>query len=88
MNMNKVKSFINENRGKILATVGTVATLGPISAFAEETPSISTTISSSMQTIVTDTIATMAAVAPIGITIFGAAFCWKKGKKILTTIAN
>ena len=41
-----------------------------------------------MQTIVTDTIATMGAVAPIGITIFGAAFCWKKGKKILTTIAN
>lgn len=55
--MNKGKSFINENKGKIIATVGTVATLGPISAFAEETPSISATISTSMQTIVTDTIA-------------------------------
>lgn len=85
---NKVKSFLNENKGKLVATIGTVAALAPQVAFAEETVSISSSISTAMQTIVTDTIATMGAVAPIGITIFGAAFCWKKGKKILTTIAN
>lgn len=84
---NNFKSFLNENKGKLVATIGTVAALAPQAAFAEEV-SISSSISTAMQTIVTDTIATMGAVAPIGITIFGAAFCWKKGKKILTTIAN
>lgn len=83
----KIKEFIQENRVKLLATFSGVIALSPVSAFAEEV-SISTTISSSMQQVVTDTIATMGAVAPIGITIFGAMFCWRKGKKILTAIAG
>lgn len=49
---------------------------------------ISTTIAGSFQTIVTQSIATMAAVAPVAITIFGAVFCWKKGKDILNKLSH
>lgn len=84
----KIKEFIKENKVKLLATASSVIALAPVNAFAAEESSIATTISTSMQQVVTDTISTMGAVAPIGITIFGAMFCWKKGKKILTTITG
>lgn len=50
--------------------------------------SIASTITASFQTIVTDTISTIAAIAPIGITIFGAMFAWKKGKKFFNTVTQ
>lgn len=69
-------NFIQSSYGKATVAVTALAMATPVFA---ETPSIATSISTSMQTIVTDTIATIGAVAPIGITIFGAMFCWKKG---------
>lgn len=76
--MKKFTNFIQSSYGKV-ATGLTIASVSlPVFA-SEPTSSIATSISNSMQQIVTDTIATIGAVAPIGITIFGAMFAWKKG---------
>ena len=76
--MKKFTNFIQSSYGKV-ATGLTIASVSlPVFA-SESTSSIATSISNSMQQIVTDTIATIGAVAPIGITIFGAMFAWKKG---------
>lgn len=77
--MKKFTNFIQSSYGKV-ATGLTIASVS-LPVFASEVPSssIATSISNSMQQIVTDTIATIGAVAPIGITIFGAMFAWKKG---------
>lgn len=76
--MKKFTNFIQSSYGKV-ATGLTIASVSlPVFA-SDQTSSIATSISNSMQQIVTDTIATIGAVAPIGITIFGAMFAWKKG---------
>lgn len=72
-------NFIQSSYGKATVVVTSLAMATPVFAEVPSPPSIATSISTSMQTIVTDTIATISAVAPIGITIFGAMFCWKKG---------
>lgn len=73
----KIKNFLQNNRKVVIASVAITSSILPTVAHAAD--SVSTTISTSMQTIVTDTIASIAAIAPIGITIFGAMFAWKKG---------
>lgn len=75
--MKKIKSFIQSSYGKV--TTGLVVASTSLPVFATSSSTIATSISSSMEQIVTDTIATIGAVAPIGITIFGAMFCWRKG---------
>jgi hypothetical protein len=47
-----------------------------------------TAMTAAFQSIVTDTMAAIAAVAPIGITIFGAYFVWVKSKSFFKSIAK
>lgn len=77
--MNKVKNFIVNNKSKIVGTTTTLALGVSQVAFAADS-SVATSITSSFQTVVTDTLATIAAVAPIALTVFGAMFVWRKAK--------
>lgn len=81
----KIKNLLNNNRKAVISTVGLCSALLPTVAHAE---SVSTTITTSMQTIVTDTITSIAAIAPIGITIFGAMFAWKKGLQFFKQVTK
>lgn len=45
-------------------------------------------ITTALQTVVTDTIAAITAVAPIGITIFGTMLAWKYGVRFFKTISK
>lgn len=87
--MNKLKNFMTTTSGKV-STGLVLASASVLTTFAEvaPTPSVSTVIQTSMQTIVTDTLTTIAAVAPIGITIFGAMFCWKKGIQFFKNVTK
>lgn len=85
--MKKIKNFITEHKVALLTSATGMALNIPQVAFAEGT-SVSTMISGSMQTIVTDTIASIAAIAPIGITIFGAMFAWKKGIQFFKSVTK
>lgn len=76
--MKKIKTFIQENKVAVITSVSAIAMSIPTIAHAE-TPDISATMTTAMQSIVTQTLASIAAIAPIGITIFGAMFAWKKG---------
>lgn len=53
-----------------------------------EPTAITTAITTALQSVVTDTIAAISAVAPIGITIFGATFVWKKGVQFFKGVAK
>lgn len=53
-----------------------------------EPTSIATAISTALQGLVTDTISAIAAVAPYGITVFGATFAWKKGTQFFRSMAK
>lgn len=53
-----------------------------------EPSTIATAVQTALQAVVTDTIAAIAAVAPIGITIFGATFVWKKGVQFFKGVAK
>ena len=61
-------------------------------AFAEgttpATPDISSTMTTSFQSIVTQTLSCVAAIAPIGITIFSVFFCWKKGMGFFKSVSG
>lgn len=78
--MFKIKNFVVKNKAKIIGSTTTLALAAGHSVFAAD-PSISDSITSSFQTIVTDTLSTIAAVAPIAVTIFGAMFVWNKARK-------
>lgn len=86
MNKEKLKQFLNENKVAVLSTVTACSAMLPSVAHADD--SISTVITASFQQIVTDTITSIAAIAPIGITIFGAMFAWKKGKQFFNTVTK
>lgn len=85
--MNKIKSFMTTTGGKVATGVSMAAAL-TLPCFAIEGPTVSEVIQTSMQTIVTDTLLTISAVAPIGITIFGAMFCWKKGIQFFKNVTK
>lgn len=81
------KHFISEKKAYVIGLGTTFALAVPNYAFAT-TPSISSTISGSMSQIVTDTLATFAAIAPVAITIFAAKYCWVYGKKFFANISK
>lgn len=83
--MKKIKNFIQSSHGKI--ATGLVAASVSVPVFAE-TPDIATTISTSLQAISSDVLATMASVAPVAIGIFGAVFCWRKGVQFFKGVAK
>ena len=83
----KIKNFIKDNKIALLSSSTAMAISFPQVAFAD-TVSVSSMISTSMQTIVTDTISSIAAIAPIGITIFGAMFAWKKGIQFFKSVTK
>lgn len=84
--MNKIKNFLNKNRNYVIGGIATTSLIVPQLAFAEG--GVSTTVSSSLQTITTDVLATVAAVAPIGLTIFGAMFAWRKGVQFFKSVTK
>ena len=83
----KIKQFAQKNKAYIMGGVTTLALAVPQFAYAE-TPSISATITASFQQVVTDTLASISAIAPIGITIFGAMFVWKKAMKFFNVVGK
>lgn len=76
--MKKIKTFIQENKVALITSVSAMAMSIPTIAHAEA-PNVAESMTTAMQSIVTQTLASIAAIAPIGITIFGAMFAWKKG---------
>lgn len=76
--MKKIKTFIQENKVALITSVSAMAMSIPTIAHAE-TPNVAESMTTAMQSIVTQTLSSIAAIAPIGITIFGAMFAWKKG---------
>jgi hypothetical protein len=87
--MTQVKKFMSKNKKAVtLSTVTTVAlAVTSVSAFADTTD-ISGAMTTSLQSVVTNTLACIAAVAPIGITIFGAILAWKVGVKFFKGLAK
>lgn len=53
-----------------------------------EPVSIATGVSEALRTVVTDTIATMSAVAPIAITIFGTMLAWRYGMRFFKSLSK
>lgn len=87
--MNKIKNFVINNKAKIVGTTTTLALGVSQVAFAADTSvSVTESITHSFQTIVTDTLSTIAAVAPIAITIFGAMFVWNKARKFFKDVSK
>lgn len=76
--MKKIKTLIQENKFAVMASVSAIAMSIPTIAHAE-VPDVTTSMTTAMQSIVTQTLNSISAIAPIGITIFGAMFAWKKG---------
>lgn len=85
--MKKFTNFIQSSYGKV-ATGLTIASVSlPVFA-SDQSSSIATSISTSMQQIVTDTIAAISAIAPLAVTIFGATFAWRKGVQFFKGVAK
>lgn len=60
-------------------------------AFAAEgdaASSVTSSMSTSFQTITSDVLSAMGTIAPIAITIFGAFLAWKLGKKFFSRMTN
>lgn len=89
---NKITKFIKDCSSKKAlltgALTGLVLSSTSMVVFAAEAPSISSTITSSFNQVVSDTLSTISAIAPIGITIFAATFCWKYAKRFFTTVTK
>ena len=84
--MKKIKNFINKHKVACVSSVGLAVAQVPTVCFAAD--DLSTTVTSSFQTVVTDTLACIAAVAPIGITIFGAMFVWRKATQFFKSVSK
>lgn len=85
--MKKFTNFIQSSYGKV-ATGLTIASVSlPVFA-SDPSSSIATSISTSMQQIVTDTMAAISAIAPFAVTIFGATFAWRKGVQFFKGVAK
>jgi hypothetical protein len=84
----KAKQFAKTKACKVGVTVSLAFAILAISASAADPPDISTVMTTSIQSIVTNTLACIAAVAPIAITVFGAMFAWKIGVKFFKGVAK
>lgn len=75
------KSFFKNKKAVVATVASTLVVSVPQIAWAEEvsSPNVASAMTSAMQGIVTNTLSAISAIAPIGITIFGAMFAWKKG---------
>lgn len=81
---------VQENCGKAALPVSVFAmsVLAPVVTHAAEAPDMTTMLTTSVQSIVTNTLSAISAVAPIGITIFASMFVWKKGLKFFKQTTN
>lgn len=77
----KIKSFVTEHKVALMSSATAMMVAIPQTAFATEVtpPDVASSMATAMQQIVTTTLSAITAIAPIGITIFGAMFAWKKG---------
>lgn len=82
----KIKNFINNNKAKIIGSTATLAIAASHSVFAADSTTVSSSITSSFQTVVTDTLATIASIAPIALGVFGAMFVWRKAKSFFNSM--
>jgi hypothetical protein len=71
----------------VVASV-TFASVAIQAAHATEPIDITTTMTTAFQSVVTQTLSSIAAIAPIGITIFAAYFVWIKGKQFFKSISK
>lgn len=87
--MNKFVHTLKNQKSKILALSITASAL-PITVFAVDpvVPDVASSITTSLNSVVTNTLGAITAVAPIGITIFGAMFAWKKGVQFFKGVAK
>lgn len=88
MGIKRVKQILLKTESKVTLTATAVLLSVPTLAFAAgPTTSIVDSMKGSFEQVVNDTLAGIAAIAPIGITIFGAMFAWKKGKQFFTKLS-
>jgi len=83
--MKKIKVWFSDNRVAIISSVSAMGVMAQISSAYAVDADMTTVITTSMQSIVTQTLSTITAIAPIGITVFAAFFCWKKGVAFFKT---
>lgn len=86
LNMNKIKRFMNENKVPVISSISVMAMSIPNIVHAAD--DVGASMTGAMQTIVTQTLSSIAAIAPIGITIFGAMFAWKKGIEFFKNVTK
>jgi len=90
MNLSKLnlKKVVSEHKAEIVSTLGVVVATIAQNVHAEVTAFDPAVITSSMNSIVTNTMGMIAGVAPIGITIFGSFFVWRKAMSFFKTVAK
>lgn len=90
--LKKIKGFLSENSkvSKLVMALAIVCSFAAVSVGATDpvVPDMTTTMTTAITTIVANTLSAIAAVAPIGITIFGAMFLWKKGLAFFNKVAK
>lgn len=94
--MEKLQGFINKaknsiSKGKVTALTAMTIGLGATPVFATDgvtkAPDIATSITSGLTNTANQFIEIVMAIAPIGLTMFAAVFCWKKGMKFFKSMA-
>ena len=75
----KENEILQSSRFKVATVCCTALTTFAQSAHAAETIDIVGPMTTSFQTVTANCLAAIGALAPIGLTIFGAMFAWKKG---------
>jgi len=86
MEIKNLKNFVSKGQAKITLGATALITSFPVMAHAAGT-SVADMMKTSFEQVVTDTLAGITAIAPIGITIFGAMFAWKKGKQFFNKVS-
>ncbi|HBE9908584.1 TPA: hypothetical protein KNJ60_003880 [Clostridioides difficile] len=76
-----------KNKSTIVATSSLIVAFSAVNCFAAE-GDVATSISTSLMPIKTDSLATLVAVAPIGIAIGGAYLVWKYGWRFFKGLAK
>lgn len=85
---NMVGRMSANTRRAVASVAASAAIVLPSLALAEGETGVTATISTSFQSVVTETLSMIAAIAPIGITIFAAMFVWNYAKKAFKTITK
>ena len=91
--MEKFKKFFGKFNAKKFSAIAVAMSVMavPMMALAEDTgtgANVSASVTSAMQTIVSDTITSITAIAPIAITVFSCMFVWSYGKKFFKKITG